>query len=119
MCGGGEEMAVVGTYFVESRLDGGYDVNGVPGADGRGLGQASRKEFNLAKNAIGYWNQLPSFVREVVQEKIGQFCRGFLLQRTFARWSAQASSAMQRDEVFRLFAEPANSRTAAESASFR
>jgi hypothetical protein len=43
-------------------------------------------------------SQLPSFVREVVQEKIGQFCRGFLLQRTFAHFAVERASQFRYTE---------------------
>ena len=60
--GSGKEMAVVGPDFVESGRDGGYDVNGVPGAKRRRFGEASGEEFHLAQDMIRYRNQSPPFV---------------------------------------------------------
>lgn len=79
MRGGGEEMAVVGPDFVKSGFDGGYNMDGVARAEGRGFRKCSGQEFDLPKNAIGYRNQVPSLVRYVVQEKIGHFCGSFPL----------------------------------------
>lgn len=80
---GSEEMAVVSPDLMESGLHSGYDVDGVPGAKRRRFGEASGQEFNLAQDVIGHRNQAPSFVREVVQEKIRQLRRGFRLERSF------------------------------------
>jgi hypothetical protein len=87
--GGGEQMTVVGPDFMEPRLDSGYDVDGVASAKRRRFGEASGEEFNLTEDVIRYRNQSPSFVREIVQEKIRQSCRGFGIERSFPHFTAK------------------------------
>lgn len=82
-------MAVVSPDFMEPGVDSGYDVNGVPGAKRRRFGEASGKEFNLPKNVVRYRNQSPSFVGEVIQEKIRQFRRGFRIERSFPHFAVK------------------------------
>ena len=85
-------MAVVGPNFVESGFDGGYDMDSVAGAEGGGLGQGPRHEFHLTKDAICNWDQMPSLIRYIVQEKIGHFCGGFSFEGTFAHFAVQCAS---------------------------
>jgi hypothetical protein len=91
VCGGGEEMAVVGPDFVEAGFDGGYDMDGVAGAEGRGFGKSTGHKFNLAEDAIGYRNQVPPLVCNVVQEEVGHFCGGFPFQGTFAHLAVEGA----------------------------
>jgi hypothetical protein len=82
-------MAVVGPDLMEPGLHSGYYVNGVPGAKRCRSGEASGEEFNLAENVIRDRNQSPSFVRQVVQEKIRQFRCGFWLERSFPHFAVE------------------------------